>query len=107
MTTTYTLLSGQSAPGSTPGVTAVAGSPTRGQFVFSITGLATSFAQATVMASVDGVDYQPIETLNILPTGPNTLTKETRFGSPFTSFDATLDSMSYGQGVSATVQMVV
>jgi hypothetical protein len=101
----YTLLNTTSL-GNPVGVAQVVPPVTRGAYTFTITGALTNYAQVTILASNDaGQDLRPIETLNIVPAGPNTITKEARFGSPFTIFDANLDNMSPGAGITATVTL--
>ena len=101
----YTLLSTTSL-GNPIGRLTLVSAVTRGLFTFTITGVLTNYAQVTILASNDaGQDLRPIETLNIVPAGPNTITKEARFGSPFIIFDANLDNMSPSAGITATVTL--
>lgn len=107
MAQTVTLISATQV-GNPIGTATVVPVVTRGLLTFSITGPLSNWAQATVLASSDGgQDLVPIETLNILPGGPNTVQKEVRFGAPFTIFDANLDNLTPGQGLTATVTLTV
>lgn len=94
--------------GNPPGVAQVVPPATRGVFTFSITGPLSNWAQTTVLASVDGGQtYDPLATINISPGGPNTVAWDRAFQAPFTLFDANLDNMTPGQGITATLTLTV
>ena len=102
---TVTLLSATSA-GNPVGVSQVVPPVTRGLLTFSITGPLSNYAQTTVLYSSDGgQDYLTAAVLQIISGGPNTVSQELRFPAIYTLWDANLDTLTPGAGITATVTL--
>lgn len=116
--TTYALMSAQTVPnndaaGSAPVPVSVPGAPTRAKFTFSLSKPATTFTQATVLASVPGftyptqqIIYDPLLVLE-LSAGQQSVSQDFRFGAAYNSFEATLNSIAAGNLYSASLTMEV
>lgn len=108
---TYMLLSPTAELGNDPsnpvGVVAVPGNPSRATYTLSMTGPPNAYCQATVVASVDGVNYDFLLVLRVDP--PNTSNIQTISSANFANYvfyDALLNNITPG-GNLATVTMVV
>ena len=102
---TVTLLSTTSG-GNPIGVAQVVPTVTRGLLTFSITGPLSNYAQTTVLYSSDGgQDYRTAAVLLIIAGGPNTVSHEFRFPAIYTLWNANLDTLTPGAGITATVTL--
>lgn len=109
--TAYTLFQNESSLGSDPlevlTPVMVPGNPTRIQYTLTMTGPSNAYCQATVLGSVDLINYLPIMVMGITPTNTlNRITTENRESGNYIAYDAQLDNISPG-GNSATLTMVV
>jgi hypothetical protein len=103
---TYTLMGSTGMVDGPLSPIAVPGNPTKAGYTLALTGPATGYASATVIASPDGQVFIPIQTVVIEPQGPNTVTVEHRFADNFIQFDALLNYIVPG-GQSAGMTMTV
>lgn len=83
---------------------AVPGNPTRTSYTLSITGPANSYCAATVLATVDGQTWCPVQVLTIEPTGGNQPVTADQLDAPnYILYDAQLNYISRGAMASLTL----
>lgn len=111
-------MSGQTVPNNDPSGVAptpvpVSGAPTRARLTLSLSAPATAFTEATVYATRPGytnvsqqVIYDPLLVMS-LQAGQQSIAQDLRFGAPYNSFEAVLNSIGRGNTVAATLTMVV
>lgn len=109
--TTYALMTNESSLGGDPleviTPIMVAGNPTRARYTLTLNGPSTAFCQATVLASVDLVNYVPLVVMKIEAYNTtNTVSFENRESGNYIAYDAQLDNIAPG-GNTASVTMVV
>ena len=84
----------------------VPGNPTRAQYTFTIGGPPTEYAGCTILGSVDGVVFLPLQSMTIEPFGPNSVTISVGETGNYIQYDAQLNYISPA-GNTATVVMTV
>lgn len=77
---------------------------THADFTFSISGPQGQTAQATVIGTTDGANWDQLLVMYIGPQSPTTVTAGTRFPAVYVMFDALLNQAS-SQAGNATVTM--